>query len=448
MATFDARKNFAKVTVSTGYAAGAVTVVLASGHGAKLPQPSTDNEFNLVWWNNSDYGDPSDDPNKEIVRCTARTTDTLTVTRAQESTSDSLKNISGKTYRMALTITEKVIDDIIDNLGASSTINVNQASHGFAVGDVLRSSGTDSEYAEAQADSSANAEVVGMITTVTDANNYIITTSGLIDTAAAVPNQTAGTVLFLDPSTAGAVTSTEPTTSGQVSKPIAIITEDNTEMIFINFRGAVITDVDAPSTTYITVKLGTEAEGADNKTFELTTGTFTAGKYLSVYLNGVLQDEGASDDYQTSGTNRAVFNAVVLNTDKITLVVRAYTRAISRSFGTNLFESTSSVATGNGTVGIPISQDLNGMNITGAVAAVNTKGITGTTDIMIRRRREGTDADMLSTKITVGDEFHASDGVIDAANDDLLTGDIIYFDVDAIHSGTAPLGLGVMVTAE
>ncbi len=325
MATFDARKNFAKVTVSTGYAAGATSIVLASGHGAKLPQPSTDNEFNLVWWNNSDYGDPSDDPNKEIVRCTARTTDTLTVTRAQESTGDSLKNIAGKTYRMALTITEKVIDDIIDSLGASSTISVNQTTHGFAVGDALRSSGTDNEYAKAQADSAANAEAIGMVTTVTDADNFIITTSGLIDVAAAVPSATAGDVLFLDPSTAGAVTTTEPTVAGQVSKPIGIVTADDTEMVYVNFRGAIVSDTDFPSQTYITVKMGTEADGDDNQTFSLTTGSFTAGKYLSVYKNGALQEEGASADYQTSGTTIAVFNAVVLDTDKITLIVRSYT---------------------------------------------------------------------------------------------------------------------------
>jgi len=325
MATFDARKNFAKVTVSTGYAAGATSIVLASGHGAKLPQPSTDNEFNLVWWNNSDYGDPSDDPNKEIVRCTARTTDTLTITRAQESTGDSLKNIAAKTYRMALTITEKVIDDIIDSLGASSTISVNQTTHGFAVGDALRSSGTDNEYAKALADSATNAEAIGMVTTVTDADNFIITTSGLIDVAAAVPSATAGDVLFLDPSTAGAVTTTEPTVAGQVSKPIGIVTADDTEMVYVNFRGSIISDTDFPSQTYITVKMGTEADGDDNQTFSLTTGTFTAGKYLSVYKNGALQEEGASADYQTSGTTIAVFNSVVLDTDKITLIVRSYT---------------------------------------------------------------------------------------------------------------------------
>ena len=77
-----------------------------------MPAPSTDGSFNLVWWNSTDYSDPSDDPNVEIVRCTARSTDTLTVTRAQESTSASTKNTSAKTYKMVLAPTKKLVDDI------------------------------------------------------------------------------------------------------------------------------------------------------------------------------------------------------------------------------------------------------------------------------------------------------------------------------------------------
>lgn len=324
MATFDARKNFAKVTVSTGYDASATSIVLATGHGARLPQPSTDGEFNLVWWNNSDYGDPTDDPNREIVRCTARSTDTLTVTRAQEGESAAVKNIAGKIYRMALTITKKVIDDIIDNIGASSTLSVAQGSHGFVVGDVLRNTSTDNVYAKAQADSAANAEVIGIVTQVVDSGNFVLTTSGLVDAAGAVPAAAAGTVLFLSPSTAGALTATEPTTAGQISKPLAIIQDNDDTMVFFNWRGALISDVDLPSQTYITVKMGTEADGDDNRTFSLTTGSFTAGKYLSVYKNGQLQEESATADYITSGTTIAYFNAVVLDTDKITLVVRSY----------------------------------------------------------------------------------------------------------------------------
>jgi hypothetical protein len=33
--------NFGKVTVSTGYDDAATSVVLASGHGAKLPDPAS-----------------------------------------------------------------------------------------------------------------------------------------------------------------------------------------------------------------------------------------------------------------------------------------------------------------------------------------------------------------------------------------------------------------------
>lgn len=115
----DGVKNFAKVEVSTGYSDTATSIVLSTGEGAKLPDPSTA-EYNVTWWNSTDYPDPSDDPNVEIVRVTAKTTDTLTVTRNQESSGASTKNTSGKTYKMVLGITAKMITDIEDNFGGAS----------------------------------------------------------------------------------------------------------------------------------------------------------------------------------------------------------------------------------------------------------------------------------------------------------------------------------------
>lgn len=113
MAVFiDPVKNFGKVTVSTGYDASATSIALTSGHGAELPAPSTDGAFNVTWWNSTDYPDPADDPNVEIVRVTARSTDTLTVTRAQEGTAASTKNTASKTYKMTLDITKKTRDNI------------------------------------------------------------------------------------------------------------------------------------------------------------------------------------------------------------------------------------------------------------------------------------------------------------------------------------------------
>jgi len=109
----DPAKNFAKATVSAGYSAAATSIALTSGGGSKFPDPGLLGAFNVVWWNSTDYANPSDDPNVEIVRVTGISTDTLTVTRAQEGTSASTKNTSGKTYSMILGITKKMIDDLL-----------------------------------------------------------------------------------------------------------------------------------------------------------------------------------------------------------------------------------------------------------------------------------------------------------------------------------------------
>jgi hypothetical protein len=101
--------NFGKVEVSTGYSATATSIALSSGEGAKLPSTFS---YNMVWWNFTDYADPADDPNVEIVRVSGRATDTLTVIRAQEGTSGTTKNTASKTYKMLLGLTKKTIDDL------------------------------------------------------------------------------------------------------------------------------------------------------------------------------------------------------------------------------------------------------------------------------------------------------------------------------------------------
>ena len=117
--SLDPVKNFAKVTLNQGYAAGILSVDLIAGDGAKLPDPATDGAFNLVWWDNTNYSDPSDDPNKEIVRCTARLIDNLTITRAQEGTIAANHNISDTIYRMIVSLTKKMKDDIETMIGGT-----------------------------------------------------------------------------------------------------------------------------------------------------------------------------------------------------------------------------------------------------------------------------------------------------------------------------------------
>jgi hypothetical protein len=116
----------------------------------------------------------------------------------------------------------------------ATAFDVTQTTHGLSVGNVIKSTGANT-YGKAQANSSANAEVVGIVTVVTDANNFTFTAEGIITTG--VPAQAAGTVMFLDPSTAGAMTTTETTTAGQVSKPVLVVLENGAKALVNNFRG-------------------------------------------------------------------------------------------------------------------------------------------------------------------------------------------------------------------
>ena len=93
--TLDPVTNFANVQVGTGYASGVTSIVLRTGEGIKLPDPATDGEFNVVWFDSTNHPEVYSDPNVEIVRVTAKSVDTLTVTRGQEGTGDSSKNVEG-----------------------------------------------------------------------------------------------------------------------------------------------------------------------------------------------------------------------------------------------------------------------------------------------------------------------------------------------------------------
>jgi hypothetical protein len=124
----DSAKNFAKAAVSTGYASGVTSIVLVSGGGAKFPTAP----FNATWWNSTDYADPAVDPYAEIIRVTVVSTDTLTITRAQEGTSDGNHNTAGKTYMLVAGPTAKLLTDIlgISITGSAATLTTPRAING------------------------------------------------------------------------------------------------------------------------------------------------------------------------------------------------------------------------------------------------------------------------------------------------------------------------------
>lgn len=113
--------------------------------------------------------------------------------------------------------------------------SVAQTSHGFSVGNVLRLSGA-STYAKALANSAANAEVVGIVQTVTDANNFVLRTGGKVT---GLSGLTANSTYFLSDVTAGLLTTTAPTASTSVSKPL-LFADTTTTGFFFNMRGIIV----------------------------------------------------------------------------------------------------------------------------------------------------------------------------------------------------------------
>jgi len=107
------------------------------------------------------------------------------------------------------------------------------------------------------------------------------------------------------------------------------------------------------------------------------------------------------------------------------------------------------VTTGDGKTSFLVTPDLNGLNLIDAGAGVVGSSSAGLPTVQLRRVRAGAPVDMLSTAITIDvgelDSYTAATPlVINAANDDVLTGDRIFVDVDVAGTGTD--GLDVAMT--
>lgn len=101
-------ENFVRGDVDASIGAGDTTISVSDA--STFPDPS-DGNYNLVLWNAGSYQRPDEDPDVEIVQVTGRdtTNDNLTVTRAQEGTSDVAHASSSE---LQLSVTEKLLQDI------------------------------------------------------------------------------------------------------------------------------------------------------------------------------------------------------------------------------------------------------------------------------------------------------------------------------------------------
>lgn len=103
--------NFAVSTVATAPspATSGTSLVVASGEGSRFPDPASQN-YNVVVCPSNERPTPA---NSEIVRVTAKSTDTLTITRTQESTSARTVVVGDLVF---LTPTAKDFTDIYNTL--------------------------------------------------------------------------------------------------------------------------------------------------------------------------------------------------------------------------------------------------------------------------------------------------------------------------------------------
>lgn len=102
---FIVKNNVESTVADNPLTAGATTLHVAAGQGSRFPAAFP---FRLTIWDDVVYPDPTDDSGMEIVECTARTTDALTIARGKEGTSGVGH---ANSERVAMLITAGIFDD-------------------------------------------------------------------------------------------------------------------------------------------------------------------------------------------------------------------------------------------------------------------------------------------------------------------------------------------------
>lgn len=120
-----------------------------------------------------------------------------------------------------------------------------QTAHGFTVGNVLSFNGTS--FVKGSAAAGNTYEFLGIVSSIIDANTFVLTYGGYIDLSP-VTGLTANTTYFVSPVVAGAITPIEPFNPGETTRPI-LITQTNTTGLVIMSRSSVVQNVGASGST-------------------------------------------------------------------------------------------------------------------------------------------------------------------------------------------------------
>jgi hypothetical protein len=123
--------------------------------------------------------------------------------------------------------------------------------------------------------------------------------------------------------------------------------------------------------------------------------------------------------------------------------VTSVSPATEKEFSYSIYDSDETVVVSDGTTGLVIPSQFNNFQLDGVIVRVYVKGSGGATEVQIRRNRNGTNVDMLSSKVSLGDVYFSDTCTINTSNSSVQTGDLIFVDVDTVHSTTSPIGLFV-----
>ena len=175
-----------------------------------------------------------------------------------------------------------------------------------------------------------------------------------------------------------------------------------------------------------------DGNGIPTGAWEAGLGTFTDTDTLTRTTVHASTNAGAAVDL-AAGTKRVTLSQtayVLKGTAVVTLLV-------SDPAG-------DAITTGDGKTYWRVPSVLNGMNLTAVAAAVTTVSSSGIPTVQIHNLTQA--ADMLSTKLTIDasetdSSTAAAAAVIDAANDDVATADMLRIDIDV--AGTGAKGLMV-----
>lgn len=112
-------QNFAKSALASGITNVATSLALTAADGAKFPATG---DFMCVIWD-SGFSSPVSDANRELVKATARSTDTLTIVRAQEGTANKAWNANDN---IAHVITAGKLNEVETAIGQHAAGNLLQ----------------------------------------------------------------------------------------------------------------------------------------------------------------------------------------------------------------------------------------------------------------------------------------------------------------------------------